>query len=108
MPHAAAAWDRSAGGVGIPPCACPAAHFALPPFGGTGPPMANQIVMNSVMFTVFNGVKDAANESTQLNENAAPLVAGLVSGFATACISTPADWFKIKAQLSLANITNNI
>ncbi|KAL9187820.1 LOW QUALITY PROTEIN: hypothetical protein ACHAXT_006198 [Thalassiosira profunda] len=75
-------------------------------FRGIGPPMANQIVMNSVMFTVFNKVKDAASESTLLNENAASFVAGLFSGFATACISTPTDWFKIQAQMSLANNHN--
>lgn len=71
-------------------------------FRGIGPPMASQIIMNSVMFTVFNNVKDAANQTSPLDENSSALVAGLFSGFATACLSTPADWFKIQAQMSLS------
>ena len=72
-------------------------------FRGIGPPMANQIVMNSVMFTVFNNVKDTANQCTVLNENTSSLLAGLFSGFATACISTPSDWYKIQAQITLSD-----
>jgi len=72
-------------------------------FRGIGAPMANQILMNSVMFTVFHNMKDVANQSTILNENSSALVAGLFSGFATACLSTPTDWLKIQAQVSLSN-----
>jgi len=63
--------------------------------------MANQILMNTVMFSVFNQVKKHANGSPYLNETAAAFFAGLFSGFATACLSTPADWIKIQAQISL-------
>ncbi|KAL7538040.1 hypothetical protein ACHAXR_013099 [Thalassiosira sp. AJA248-18] len=63
--------------------------------------------MNSVMFTVFNNVKDAANQSSYLDENSSALVAGLFSGFATACLSTPTDWIKIQAQISLSKHNNN-
>ena len=76
-------------------------------FRGVGPPMANQIIMNSVMFTVFNNVKDKANQSVYLNEDSSALLAGLFAGFATACLSTPTDWFKIQAQVSLSNNNNN-
>lgn len=75
---------------------------ALRLFRGIGAPMANQIIMNSVMFTMFNTVKDAANQSDYLDQNLGAFVAGLFSGFATACISTPMDWIKIQAQISLA------
>jgi solute carrier family 25 carnitine/acylcarnitine transporter 20/29 len=70
-------------------------------FRGIGPPMANQILMNTVMFSVFNQVKTHANGSPYLNETTAALFAGLFSGFATACLSTPGDWIKIQAQISL-------
>lgn len=72
-------------------------------FRGIGAPMANQIIMNTVMFTVFNKVKDASNQSSYLDENSSALVAGLFSGFATACLSTPTDWIKIQQQISLSN-----
>ena len=70
-------------------------------FQGIGPPMMNQVVMNSVMFSVFNRVKHMSNESPLMDENAAALFAGLFAGFATACLSTPTDWIKIQAQTSL-------
>ena len=76
-------------------------------FRGVGPPMANQIIMNSAMFTVFNNVKDKTNQSLYLNEDSSALVAGLFAGFATACLSTPTDWFKIQAQISLSDNNNN-
>ena len=38
--------------------------------------------------------------NTIFNPTASALLAGLVSGFATACLSTPTDWLKIQAQLS--------
>ena len=92
-------------------------------FRGIGPPMINQIVMNSVMFTVFHNMKsmtmamampttatDANDDNTTtttnnqantlFNPTASAFLAGLVSGFATACLSTPTDWLKIQAQLS--------
>eukprot|EP00980_Cylindrotheca_fusiformis_P029428 scaffold23474_cov125-Cylindrotheca_fusiformis.AAC.3 len=78
---------------------------ALKLFRGIGPPMANQILMNTVMFSVFNQVKQNSNDNPYLNENAAAFLAGLFSGFATACLSTPADWIKIQAQISLAETT---
>ncbi len=71
-------------------------------FKGMGAPMVNQIIMNSVMFSVFHNAKRVANESPMLDENSAALLAGLFSGFATACISTPTDWVKIQAQISLS------
>lgn len=59
-------------------------------FRGMGPPLFNAIVMNTVMFSVFDKVQAKC-------EN--PFAAGLVSGFATAMISTPTDYLKIQAQL---------
>ena len=67
-------------------------------FQGIGPPMVNQIFMSSVMFVVFGKVKQTSNESTVMDENSAALFAGLLAGFATACLSTPTDWLKIQAQ----------
>jgi solute carrier family 25 carnitine/acylcarnitine transporter 20/29 len=60
-------------------------------FRGMAPPLANAIVMNTVMFSVF----DTVNEITGF-----PFIAGMLSGFATAMISTPTDYVKIHAQLS--------
>lgn len=67
--------------------------------------MSNQIIMNSVMFTIFNKMKDVANHSPSLDANSAAFAAGLFSGFATACLSTPMDWIKIQAQISLSETT---
>lgn len=64
-------------------------------FRGMTPPLFNAIVMNSVMFSVFDKV-NATYEN--------PFVAGLLSGFATAMISTPTDYLKIQAQLSGSSI----
>lgn len=87
-------------------------------FKGIGPPMANQIIMNTVMFTVFQKTKDVMMTSGQhsggdgdgaaplLDETSATLCSGLLSGFATACLSTPFDWFKIQAQLTLLDSHN--
>ena len=33
-------------------------------------------------------------------------MAGLISGFATACLSTPTDWIKIQAQLQETQVSN--
>ena len=92
-------------------------------FRGIGPPMANQIVMNTVMFSVFHNVKAAltvnamddnaigSNRSEEsfisLNENTSAMCAGLLSGFATACLSTPTDWVKIQAQLQQSSSTRS-
>ena len=59
-------------------------------FRGILPPLVNAAVMNTVMFAAFRTVKDVCGDS---------LTAGLVSGLATACISTPTDYIKIQAQL---------
>ena len=75
-------------------------------FRGIGSPMANQIIMTSVVFTAFNKVKNAANKSTLLNENSSGAAAGLSSGFATACLSIPTGCFKIQAQMSLSRSNN--
>ena len=60
-------------------------------FRGMAPPLVNAIVMNSIMFSVFDAV-----ESRFKN----PFIAGVISGFATAVISTPTDYVKIQMQLS--------
>lgn len=64
-------------------------------FRGIGPPLANAILMNTVMFTVFRLVKDSL-------PTGAPgvFMAGVVSGLATAFLSTPVDLIKIQAQLT--------
>lgn len=60
-------------------------------FRGMAPPLVNAIIMNSVMFTVFDAVEARVNN---------PFIAGILSGFATAIISTPTDYVKIQMQLS--------
>ena len=65
-------------------------------FRGIAPPLFNAIVMNTVMFSAFRSIKDVCG-------NDASMTAGLVSGFATACISTPTDYVKIQAQLRGVN-----
>jgi len=64
-------------------------------FRGIAPPLVNAILMNTVMFSVFQSVKEALPQNT-----AGALTAGFLSGFATACFSTPADYVKIQSQLS--------
>jgi hypothetical protein len=66
-------------------------------FRGMAPPLFNAIVMNTVMFSVFDSVH-ASYEN--------PFAAGLLSGFATAMISTPTDYLKIQAQLHGSSILN--
>lgn len=66
-------------------------------FRGIGPPLINSIVMNTVMFSVFAQVKQAFPQDD--NRFASALSAGLISGFATACLSTPTDYIKIQSQL---------
>mmetsp|Transcript_7464 Transcript_7464/g.18302 ORF Transcript_7464/g.18302 Transcript_7464/m.18302 type:complete len:267 (-) Transcript_7464:2505-3305(-) len=60
-------------------------------FRGMAPPLVNAIIMNSVMFSVFDTVEARVNN---------PFIAGIISGFATAIISTPTDYIKIQMQLS--------
>ena len=58
-------------------------------------PLANAIAMNTVMFSVFYSIKNCIGE----NSLQSAMLAGMVSGCATACISTPTDFVKIQAQL---------
>mgnify|MGYP005862296491 CR=1 FL=1 len=60
-------------------------------FRGIVPPLVNAVVMNTVMFAAFRSVKDVCGDS---------LTAGLLAGFASACISTPTDYIKIQAQIN--------
>lgn len=65
-------------------------------FRGIGPPLANAILMNTVMFSVFSTVKKSIGDDDSMR---GALLAGTISGFATACVSTPTDYVKIQAQL---------
>lgn len=70
-------------------------------FRGIGPPLANAILMNTVMFSVFTQVKQSLSDNND-GENESminSLLAGTLSGLATACISTPTDLIKIQAQI---------
>jgi hypothetical protein len=60
--------------------------------------------MNSVMFSVFSSVKRSIGEDSF----SAALMAGTISGFTTACISTPTDYVKIQAQLRGVRIVHII
>jgi hypothetical protein len=61
----------------------------------------NAIVMNTVMFSVFENIKQSLGGEKDQNLSASTsLVAGIGAGIATACISTPTDYVKIQAQLS--------
>ena len=75
-------------------------------FKGIGPPMMSQIIMNTVMFSVFRNVREMTSNTLMMDENASAMCAGLISGFATACLSTPTDWIKIQAQLSQSSKTD--
>lgn len=75
-------------------------------YRGIGPPMINQILMNSIMFSTFQRIKDisssmSSSPSSSSSSSSASLCAGLISGFVTACVSTPFDWIKIQAQLTI-------
>jgi len=67
-------------------------------FRGIGAPLFNAVLMNTVMFSVFSGVKKSMGGEDDKTLSSA-LLAGCISGFATACISTPTDYVKIQAQL---------
>jgi hypothetical protein len=60
-------------------------------FRGMAPPLISAIAMNTVMFSVFDKVNERVGH---------PFVAGILSGFATAMISTPMEYIKIHAQLT--------
>jgi solute carrier family 25 carnitine/acylcarnitine transporter 20/29 len=86
-----------------PPNAFRAAHNLLQVgggpavfFRGIGPPLCSAILMNTVMFSVFERVKNAISHPSPMGK---ALLAGVASGVATACISTPADYIKIQSQL---------
>lgn len=64
-------------------------------FRGIAPPLANAILMNTVMFSVFQSVKENLPQNT-----AGVMTAGVLSGIATAFLSTPADYVKIQSQLN--------
>uniref|UniRef100_A0A7S1BPG3 Mitochondrial carrier protein n=1 Tax=Corethron hystrix TaxID=216773 RepID=A0A7S1BPG3_9STRA len=63
-------------------------------FRGIGPPLFNAVLMNTVMFSVFNSFKDSSQSA---------LYAGFISGIATAFISTPTDFIKVQAQVTGGN-----
>lgn len=67
-------------------------------FRGMGPPLVNAIVMNTIMFSVFDSF-----HATFQN----PFAAGLVSGFATAMVSTPTDYLKIRSQLDATSTASS-
>lgn len=66
-------------------------------FRGIAPPMVNAIVMNTVMFSVFDSVKEYVGDG---ESSSGRWIAGFLSGVATAMISTPTDYLKIHAQLN--------
>jgi solute carrier family 25 carnitine/acylcarnitine transporter 20/29 len=69
-------------------------------FRGITPPLVNAITMNAVMFTVFDTVQ------TRTNNNS--FISGIISGFATAIISTPTDYLKIQMQLSSLSLSSTL
>jgi solute carrier family 25 carnitine/acylcarnitine transporter 20/29 len=78
-------------------------------FRGIFPPLCNAIVMNTAMFSVFHSIKEMANGGED-NDNSmtTALLAGTLSGFATACISTPTDYIKIQSQLTKGTNSLNV
>lgn len=69
-------------------------------FRGILPPLCNAIIMNTAMFSVFHGIKDTIKGADAEANMASALLAGTISGFVTACISTPTDYIKIQSQLN--------
>jgi hypothetical protein len=69
-------------------------------FRGMSFPLVNQIIMNTVMFSAYHKVQSYSIHSCGMSDFVASLTAGVTSGFATACVSTPTDYFKIQAQLA--------
>lgn len=68
-------------------------HYSL--FRGIGPPTANAAIMNILTFAVFNRVKEGFGGDGYRSS----LAAGIISGLASAFVSTPTDYVKIQAQL---------
>ena len=68
-------------------------------FRGVGPPIANAAIMNVLTFGVFNRVKEGFGGIDSDSSYRASLLAGIVSGVASAFVSTPTDYVKIQAQL---------
>ena len=69
-------------------------------FRGILPPLCNAIIMNTAMFSVFHGIKDVIGGGDNDASLVSALLAGTISGFVTACISTPTDYIKIQSQLN--------
>ena len=63
-------------------------------FRGVGVPLLNSVLMNTVMFVVFEEVRSALPDTT-----GGALAAGAVSGLAQSLLSTPMDLLKIQVQL---------
>ena len=85
---------------------------------GMVPPLANAVLMNTIMFGVFNAMErhlqlrmtappvrdDGSNGGTGRRRLglAQHLIAGGVSGVAQACLSTPVDLLKVQVQVGAA------
>ena len=61
---------------------------------GVGPPLANAMLLNTVMFVCFEEARRHLPQTT-----AGSLLAGGFSGAVQAFLTTPLDWLKIQAQL---------
>eukprot|EP00908_Phaeocystis_cordata_P022503 Transcript_4917.p2 GENE.Transcript_4917~~Transcript_4917.p2 ORF type:complete len:285 (-),score=94.02 Transcript_4917:281-1093(-) len=64
---------------------------------GLSPPLANAVLLNTVMFVAFAEAQRRLPQDTL-----GSLLAGGVAGVAQAFLTTPLDWLKIQAQLSAA------
>ena len=62
---------------------------------GVGPPLANAMLLNTVMFVCFAEARRHLPQTT-----VGSLLAGGFSGAVQAFLTTPLDWLKIQAQLS--------
>ena len=65
---------------------------------GLGAPLANAVLMNSLMFVGFREARRWLPSGTL-----GTVLAAALSGVTTACISTPVDFIKIQAQLRGSN-----
>jgi hypothetical protein len=61
-------------------------------------PLVNAVLMNTVMFSAFFEMKQHLNDDNG-NYLGSALLAGVLSSFTTACISTPTDYVKIQALM---------
>ena len=67
---------------------------------GLSPPLANAVLLNTVMFMAF------AEAQRHLPQNTlGSLLAGGFAGVAQAFLTTPLDWLKIQAQLSSTRVS---